>query len=574
MNLKTKLNLGLGLLFLLIFLLGAVGVFYINLLKSDTANILTANYKSLQYVRQMQASLEEGGRSGTQDFEKYLRKQESNITELGEREATEHLRSGFEQWKKSNFSPEMERKIWQDMFQIIDVNMQALERKSRIAEKTAENATVWIAVSATLCFIIALGMLMNLPSAIADPIKMLTNSIKQIASQNYSQRVHLDNRDEFGELAHSFNAMAEKLEEFNKSNLAKLMMEKHRIETLINNMHGPVLGLDEGQRILFMNDRALRITGLKIEDVLGKEAQQVALRNDLIRNLIIDLSPTEENPAIENKPIKIYADGKESYFVKEVIPIDITPTAETQSHHIGDVILLQNVTSFKELDVAKTNFIATVSHELKTPIASMKLTLQLLENEKIGSINPEQKDLLHSLSDDANRLLKITSELLNLTQVETGNIQLSILPADPKEILNYALKTNKAQAEQKRIQFEIDCPKNIHPVLADSEKTAWVITNLISNAIRYSPEEGTVEIKISEDKGTNVFTVKDNGPGIPEVYREKIFERYFRIPGSKNDGTGLGLSISREFIEAQGGKIWVETEPGKGTSFKVLLKSQ
>ena len=286
-----------------------------------------------------------------------------------------------------------------------------------------------------------------------------------------------------------------------------------------------------------------------------------------------DLFNSFENSTSKNAPVKIYADNKESYFDKEIIPIKIIPTGEKEEKLIGNVILLQNITPFKELDFAKTNFIATVSHELKTPISSIQMSLQLLQNKQIGNINPEQQNLIESILDDANRLLKITGELLNMTQVESGNIQIAVAPSNAKEILEYAINANHNAAEQKQIQFQINVPDNLPKVSADKEKTAWVLTNLISNAIRYSYDNSTIYLGIDEENKHIRFSVKDTGQGIAPQYKEKIFNRYFRVPGTRKEGTGLGLAISKEFIEAQGGNIIVESEFGEGSTFSVELPS-
>jgi len=273
----------------------------------------------------------------------------------------------------------------------------------------------------------------------------------------------------------------------------------------------------------------------------------------------------------KTKHIKIYANNKEGYFEKEIQHISITPTGEQVKQLIGHVIILRNITEHKELDFAKTNFIATVSHEFKTPISSIKMSLQLLENKQIGTLNEEQTNLLESIKEDANRLLKITGELLNMTQVESGNIQLSILPNDPKEILLYAVNATKTQAEQKHITLKITSPETTPHVLADNEKTAWVLINLLSNAIRYSYENSTIQLAISSGDDNVTISVKDTGQGIASQYKDKIFNRYFRVPGTKKEGTGLGLAISKEFIEAQGGSISVDSEFGSGSTFTIVL---
>lgn len=571
MKIKTKLTLGVGLLFILIILLSLVGARYINDLKNDTENILVANYNSLEYSRNMLVSLETNSNKAEQKFENNLHKQEQNITEIGEKEETNEIRENFEKYKKNKLDSLVIGEIRMHVFKIMDLNMQAIQRKSKIAELTANKAVFWIAITGSICFLIAFTLLINLPSNIANPIRELTASIKKIADKKYSERVRFESHSEFGELAKSFNTMAEKLEEYNSSNLAKLMMEKKRIETLINNMQDPVIGLDEQLKVNFVNEEALKIIGGSVNDIVGQFSQDLAVRNDLVRSLIQDLINDSNSVPIKTKPIKIFADNKEGYFEKETHHISITPTGEHEKQLIGHVIILRNVTEYKELDFAKTNFIATVSHEFKTPIASIKMSIQLLENEQIGELNSEQQNLIGSIKDDASRLLKITSELLNMTQVESGNIQLSILPNDPKKILLFAINTIQTLADQKNIKFEISVPENYSFVQIDSEKTTWVLSNLISNAIRYSYENSVIFLSIKEENDKIHISVRDTGQGIQAEYIDKLFDRYFRVPGTKKEGTGLGLAISKEFIEAQNGQLNVVSEFGVGTTFTISL---
>lgn len=428
-----------------------------------------------------------------------------------------------------------------------------------------------ISTAGMVCFIIAFILMVNLPSNIADPIKSLTESIKQIANQNYKERVHFESRSEFGDLANSFNTMAEKLQEYSESKLDKIIRGKKRIETLIDNMHDPVIGIDEDKKVLFVNDEALKITGLKKENFVGKLIQDVAVNNDLVRDIIKEMIVSDKTNS-EKETMKIYADGKESYFEKEIVDINIIPTGEQQSRFIGQVIMLRNITPFKELDLAKTNFLGTVSHEFKTPISSIQMGLQLLENEQIGSLNNEQKNLVNGIREDSSRLLKITGELLNITQVESGSIQLNMKESSINKIIEYAVEANKSSAEQKHIHFKIDVEKGLLTVLADNEKTAWVLNNLLSNAIRYSYENSNIKINVRKVEDKIQFSVTDTGQGIAPQYLSKIFDRYFRVPGSKKEGTGLGLSISKEFIEAQGGEITVKSEYGAGSTFTFDLK--
>lgn len=566
MKIKTKLNIGVGLLFVMIFLLAVISGWYINQLKKETGNILEANYNTLEYSRNMLLALEEINSDSLAFgvFEKHLSKQQKNVTEPGEREVTDKITSHFSALKNHRDEVQLQSKIRKDISELMQLNMNAIQQKSRIAEDTAKQAIFVISVSGTLCFLIAFILLVNLPANIADPIKALTESIRQIANQNYRERLHFDSNSEFGDLSHSFNVMAEKLQEYSESKLEKILKGKKRIETLIDNMNDPVIGVDENNRVLFVNDEALKIANLTRESFVGKQIQEVAVNNDLIRNIIKD--------DVEN-PMKIFANGKESYFEKETIDINIIPTGENETQFIGKVLMLRNITPFKELDLAKTNFMGTVSHEFKTPISSIKMGVDLLQNEKIGNLNAEQSNLINGIKDDANRLLKITGELLNITQVESGSVKLNIKSSDVLEIVQYALEANKSLAEQKNITIKTNIDSNVTTVFADSEKTSWVLNNLLSNAIRYSYENSQILISVVKESDAVVFSVEDHGQGIAPEYIEKVFDRYFRIPGSKKEGTGLGLSISKEFIESQNGKISVESEFGKGSVFRFSLLS-
>lgn len=564
--------MGVGLLLALIILLAVIGITQIMSLANASEQVLVANYNSLDYARNMLKILDEiqSEKDALEKFEHQLEAQENNLTEIGEDEMTESLRSHFDQLLTNTGDSILLRSIRKDVNDIMKINLDAIARKSELARQAADKAILWIPATGALCFMIAFILLFNLPGNIANPIKELTDSIKQIASEKYSERVHFEGHNEFGELAQSFNIMAKKLEEYNNSNLARIMIEKKRIEMLINNMHDPVIGLDENRKVIFVNEEALKIFGAAEPEILGHVAQDIAVTNDLMRLLIKDLITGEQRSG-EQVPIKIYANGKESFFEKENIQIRITPTGETSKIDIGDVIILRNVTSYKELDVAKTNFIATLSHEFKTPISAIRMSVDLLKKQELGAVTPEQKELLESIEDDANRLLKITGEILNLSQVETGNIQLDITATDPNTIVNNAVRMNKVMADQKKIKIEYAFPENLLKVNADEDKTTWVLSNLVGNAIRYSYDQSTVWLSIVEEGNFLRFSVKDTGQGISPQYIGKVFDRYFRIPGTKKEGTGLGLSISKELIEAQGGHIFAESEYGAGSTFSFTL---
>ena len=235
------------------------------------------------------------------------------------------------------------------------------------------------------------------------------------------------------------------------------------------------------------------------------------------------------------------------------------------------VILLKNITEFKELDSAKTTFISTISHELKTPISAILMSLKLLEDKRIGDMNDEQIALAGSIRESSDRLLEITGELLKMTQVEAGKLQLNPKITKPIELIDYAIKANRVQAERFNCHIEVEYPEKISKLFVDSEKIAWVLTNLLSNAIHYTPENGRIVIGAHQvDKKVEIF-VQDFGKGIDPRYHQSIFDRYFRVPGTKVQGSGLGLAISKDFVEAHGGTIRVDSEVGKGSTFVITF---
>ncbi|MEG0253181.1 MAG: HAMP domain-containing sensor histidine kinase, partial [Muribaculaceae bacterium] len=245
-----------------------------------------------------------------------------------------------------------------------------------------------------------------------------------------------------------------------------------------------------------------------------------------------------------------------------------------KSKVLGNLILLKNITEFKELDSAKTTFISTISHELKTPISAILMSQQLLEDSRVGELNDEQKNLLQSIKDNSDRLLNITGELLNMTQAETGKLQMMPKITKPIELIDYAIKANKVQADKFNIDIEVDYPdEKVSKLFIDSEKIAWVLTNLLSNAVRYSKENGRVIIGAKQDGDIIELYVQDFGKGIDPRYHQSIFDRYFRVPGTKVQGSGLGLSISKDFVEVHGGTLTVESEIGKGSRFIIRLKA-
>jgi PAS domain S-box-containing protein len=562
-RLKTKLSIGLIFLFIVIVLFGVLGLFYINRLSNEGRLVLQNNHESLVYCNRMLQALEDlrTDKNAVGVFRDNLQKQRKNVTEVGEKDATDDLTRNFNELLADPADPTNYSDIRRSINKIEDLNEMAIVRKNATAQQTAENAKNVLTILFTILTLVAFTFIFNLPGIISDPIRSLSEGILAVAGKNYKKRIYLKQGDEFGDLANAFNTMAEKLDEYENSNLAKMQFEKSRIETIINQMKDGIIGLDEKKNILFLNAVAEKLLGLKESAITGLYAPDLAVSNDLMRTLL------QGNADKDKKELKIYADNKESYFSKDVLDVTNKETI------IGQVIVLRNITPFHELNEAKTNFIATVSHELKTPISSIKMSARLLTDLRVGALNGEQQELIRSITDDADRLLKITGELLNMSQVETGNIQLKLQPTSPVVIVDQAVQAVLFQAQQKQVRIRTSVADSLPFIQADMEKTSWVLINFLTNAIKYSPEASGVEVAVFRNKDKIEFIVKDQGRGIDEKYLPRIFDRYFKVPGTYDrNGTGLGLSISKEFIEAQGGNIWVTSRLGEGSSFGFSLE--
>lgn len=561
-KLKTKIGLGGAFLFALMILVGAVSYFFLNHLASNSREILQDNYETLDYSREMVNaldSLDQDSATSLIRFDHQLGRQEQNITEPGEKEVTYVLRKQFNAFRNSGAPDSLQAPIRNSITRIMQLNLQAIARKNIKAQEEAGKARTIITVIFTISLLAGFTFVFNFPSLVASPIASLTEGIRAIAEKKYQKRIHLDRKDEFGELANAFNQMAEKLDQYEHSNLSRLMFEKQRAEAVINSLKDASIGIDDSGTILFANQQALGLLNLQESEIVGKSREEVSRGNDLFRFIL------QDQPTL---PFKIVIDGKENFFTREIIEL----TQEEKKP--GMVIVLKNITPFKELDTAKTQFMATISHELKTPLASSDFTIKLLEDPRTGPLNEEQGQLVSNLRDDNRRILRILSELLDLSQVESGKMDLHINPVSPQEMIEEARMAILSTANQKNIRVEYEQPTQLPLVLADREKAGWVLNNFLSNAIKYSPPNDKILITAREAGNMVEIGVKDNGSGIEEGFQSRIFDRYYKVPGKNAvKGTGLGLAISKDLAEAMGGEIGVRSQLGQGSYFYFRLKA-
>ncbi len=582
MNLRTRLYAGLIGLGLLAAGAAAIGTYALFDLAGDSRAILRENFRSLEYLAQMERSLQALERapsvaavdtvSPLARLEAALRAQESNITEPGEADATAQLRMHVDQLKRAGLSPGLATSLRADVERIAELNREALRQKNARAEQTAIRNTQLVTGVGVLTLVVLISFLLAFPKAILGPIEEFTQKVSAIAGGRFEQRVELTRADEFGTLAQAFNRMSAQLVNYQRSTLKELVLAQRRTEALLQAMREPLVLLDAERRVLYLNPKAEAALGLRSAQVQGHYAPDLAATNDLMRTLLRPLFEPGREPAAA--PIEVVIEGRTLSYTLETVVLRATDADDDLHQPLGYALGLHDVTAYRELDRAKTDFMATISHELKTPLSSINLSLKLLNDPKVGALNDEQLQLVTHVQDDTQRLLKLVGELLDLSQIESGRIGLRVRAVQLGDVAAAATAAVQAQATAKGVTLHTELADGL-TVSADPEKLTWVLTNLLGNAIRYSPagERVTLAAALTSTHPSQVqITVSDVGPGIPPEQRGRLFERYQRLSNAQGAGSGLGLAISREFIEAMGGTIALDTTTTQGTRFVLRMK--
>lgn len=599
LKLRTKIRLTLIFLFSTVTLLGILGGYYVQRTSNNAILMLRENYMTINYTKEMSRAmndmiwaitLEKSSpsyrrqqlRKASDNFETYLNLQLEKVTGEQEQHLTEQLKQDYEsfkgQLKELQFSNEVPVDVYmkqlniQGILQSVhDMNDKMIRQRTDEASKIANRVTMYMIILGFLFFLFAVFAMLYFPHYIANPIRSMTESIQQIARKNYNQRLDINSGDEFGDMARSFNLMAEKLEEYESINVSQILSEKKRTETIVSRMNEAIIGLDDQKTILFANPPAMELTGLKEEDLIGHSAVSLSKNHPLLHNLFKEILNEEVKENRTFPATVLDKAGKRQYFNKDILKIGRQKEEAEAPANVGFIIILKNVTELKEQDLAKTNFMATLSHELKTPISAIDMSLNLLTDRRIGSLNEEQGDLADTIRQNSARLLKMVNEVLDISRIETGKLQLELGSFTPSEVVGRALESVKTFITEKHVEIIRQIETDLPALNMDVHKTTAVLVNFLTNAIRYTPENEAIEINVRRYNGSVEFAVLDHGPGISKEEQRKLFQPYRRAKGDKTKGTGLGLAISKEFVEAHGGKIWVESEPGEGSKFCFAL---
>ncbi len=394
------------------------------------------------------------------------------------------------------------------------------------------------------------------------PIQRVTKATRDVAEGNLDLAVPVVSRDELGELALAFNKMAARLQEYRQSTTGEIVRLHRTMETTLASFPDPIFVLSNAGAIELKNPAAEELAaGLGSADRLPDRLHELARQALATGRNFLPHSFTEV--------MSYRVNGAEKFFLPRILTM-----RDKADVLFGVAVVLYDVTRFRLLDAAKTHLVGTVSHELKTPLTSVRMALHILLEKSVGMLTSKQEELLQAARNDAERLLNILNNLLDLARLEQGGVELHREPVAPADLLQSALEEASDRVTARGLRIDCALDPGLPLVSVDRQRISHVFANLLTNAIKHSPVGGQIRLGATKsDDHTVRFSVSDDGPGIAPEYHARIFDRFFRVPGQGKGGAGLGLSIAREIAVAHGGRIGVRSLPGQGATFYLDLNA-
>jgi signal transduction histidine kinase len=509
-------------------------------------------------------------------FELELKVQEHNVTEPGEAEATARLQVSWQRSSESlahfaQLAAERELReayfgdvlpaitaVKQSAESVLALNQDAMVRKSDAAERSAERLnTLLIAVAALGC-VLGVGSSSLLTARLLRPLGVLSQTARRLGEGDVAARAQVGGRDELAQVASEFNTMADRLQRYRESTLGQLLAAHRSSQAVIDSLVDPVVVLGIGGEILHLNAAAESLLELRPE--VGLDGVQPGLRAVLerVRGHVLGGKGAYLPKGLEEAVRVATPQGD-----LRLLPRG-TPVYSEQGDVIGSSIVLQDVTRLLSFEELRNDLVATVAHEFRTPLTSLRMAVHLLTEQAAGPVSEKQADLLFAAREDCERLQSIVDELLDLSRIQGGKLELRTVDADVESLARKAVEAQHSAAEAAHVELRCEVIPGQGDVRVDPDRIALVFANLLGNAIRHSPRDGVVRVRARADDARVRFEVADQGPGIPREYRQAIFDKYFQVPETKSGGAGLGLFIAREIVRAHGGDIGVEDEPGGG----------
>ena len=443
---------------------------------------------------------------------------------------------------------------------ILDLNQQnMLDANDRARTLSGDAASRYMIITLLTSFMVAALVAYALARSIVRPIQSLTDSAEQLGEGNLDQHVPVPSNDELGKLAAAFNKMAAKLRAYRQSASEKILHAQQTTESALRAFPDPILVLAPSREIQLQN-----IAAEHFMEQVGEPLLSLGNLPTLVDQAL--KGAADHQPTSFDKALLVRQLGVEKYYLPRILAM-----RDDVGFILGVVVVLQDVTRFRVADDLKTDLIATVSHELKTPLTSMQLAVYLLLEEKVGPLNPKQVDLLLAARNNSDRLFEMIEDLLDLARFEGGAALIEKKPVSSQELLGAVAERERELVTSRGLQLKLDAPVRLPQVAVSRARIDQVFDNLFSNAVKFSPTGGAITLSARNEDAKSVrFAVRDEGPGIPRELQRRVFDKFFRASES-GEGAGLGLSIAREIVHAHGGQVGVESEQGHGSEFFFTL---
>jgi signal transduction histidine kinase len=601
LGIRQKFILGFGGLLAIILIIGGQSLVHLSRLGNSIDVILRENYRSVIACQNMKEALERmdsgmlfilmgdttEGESlvGKNElvFEKELQIELNNITVPGEGERAARLREFFTQYRTElKYVKDQSKTIalrrdayFTRLFplfqqikttadEILQMNQQNMSDANDRARQSAAGARRQMYLFLLAGTLLAFVFVYLTGKWILRPIKRLILSADEIKNGDLDLVVAVETHDEIGQLSESFNAMAEGLRAVKRSDQARLVRIQDSTQRTFSSLPDAVAVVDLEGQVEVATESARNIFGLK-------PGSRV---NDLPLKWLVDLYQKRLSKGRplgieqEQSLVQYFDKGAERYFRPVLVPI-----LDKQRQLTGLVISIKDVTEQRNQDELKRGVISTVSHQLKTPLTSIRMAIHLLLEEKVGVLNEKQVELLIAAREDSDRLHNILNNLLDISRIESGKAQMEFQSLAPHTLVLEALEPFRTPALDQGISLDMELPDDLPEVWADKVRIHYVLSNLLSNAFKYTSPGGTVKVSAKGDEKQVTFSVKDTGKGIASPFLPRLFEPFFRVPEQGAEtGAGLGLAIVKEIVAAHGGTVSVDSVVGQGSTFSFSLK--
>ena len=598
-TLKGKVSAVYLALVIVIAIVGAVSAVNLYRLGKSINGLMVDNYRSINAVAYMLEAIERQDSAvliyinvdrdkgidlfsdNTNTFQKWFNVESTNVTEAGERDHVDRIGNYYSKYLRS-FSALQEIRSNKGQKSSIEYynttiqpdfnnlkqelrNLSMLNEKAMFAGKDratkAARQSMYIILALSIIAVTG-GFLLSryFVNKFLKPIYSLTETVKLVKAGDLNQQINIDTQDEIGELSKEFNNMTQRLLIYEKSTFGKIMSEKNKSMAIVKSISDPLIVLDTNYKFMLLNNACEKFFGIEEENVINRHFLE-AIRDGEVFDHISSVMAAKED--YSEKIIYIKTDD-EYYF-----NVIVTTVKDTDTNITGLIILFQNVTQLKKLERVKTDFVATISHEFKTPLTSIIMGTSMILEESMGILNEDQKSVMETIREDEMKLSNLVTELLELSKVESDKAIFNIQPNFIEGIIDTSVKQFYDQAQRKDVSLYYELDEDLPKVNADFEKITWVINNLIANALNYTAAGD--EISVTADlRDTRMYiTVRDTGTGIPPEFVDRIFDKFVQVKGYDKEvrGTGLGLSIVKEIIKAHGGDIWCESKLDAGSKF-------